>query len=586
VVNHSILSPLKAIVCVPESDGGQRCPQPRGVQVSDVPANAAEPLIQALLDDLVADNPVLATALGLTAGADRLPSWSAAAVARRAEMLHGHERLLLPLLADPDAGAAVDAFAGLQIARRLLRDVELTETHRRRPGAYLDVLFGMFPLLVRELGSMDDRLEALAGRLSAAPGLLEEARANLEPGLPLAFVEAGLDSVDGLLELAGPTVRSFAASAGRGGALDAASREACAALEGFRDHLCERLQPTAVAECGAGRAVLEDVLRWEHVLGESPEALATYGREVLADTKASMAEVAAGLGYADAAAAVSATQADTPLPADLVAAYRSAVEAARAFVAEHGIATLPAREELTVRATPPFLRRMLPFAAYDQPGPYAERQLGFYYVTPPREGLSGADLALALRSHPRASLPTTGVHEAYPGHHLQLVSANLAPTLARRIAHLGNGGNILIEGWAFYCEELMEQEGFLADAAVRLMRLNDQVWRACRVVIDVELHLGVMDLPAAVDFLSGEAHMNRYEAGLECRRYAEEPGQAMSYLLGKREVLRLADVWRRERPGSLRVFHDQLLSWGSLPPAVIAWGMGLGPRPAAARISS
>ena len=60
----------------------------------------------------------------------------------------------------------------------------------------------------------------------------------------------------------------------------------------------------------------------------------------------------------------------------------------------------------------------------------------------------------------------------------------------------------------------------------------------------------------------------------------------MSYLLGKREVLRLAEIWRRERPGSLKVFHDELLSWGSLPPAVIAWGMGVGPRPAAARVSS
>jgi uncharacterized protein (DUF885 family) len=548
--------------------------------------NAAEPFIQAFLDDLVADNPVIATALGLTAGADRLPSWSADAVVRRAEMLHHHERLLLPLLADSDTGTAVDAFAGLQIARRLLRDVELAESHRRRPGVYLDLLYSLFPLLVRELGSVGERLDALAGRLSAAPGLLEEARENLEPGLPLAFVQAGLDSAEGLLELAGPTVRAFAASAGRAGALDAPSRAACAALERFRDDLRARLLPTAVAECGAGRALLEDVLRWEHVLDETPEALAAYGREVLADTKARMEEVAAELGYADAAAAVSAVQADTPDPADLVVAYRSAVEAARAFVVERGVATLPAVEELAVEATPPFLRRLLPFAAYDQPGPYAGRQLGFYYVTPPREGLSGDDLALAMRSHPRASLPTTGVHEAYPGHHLQLVSANLAPTLARRVAHLASGGNILIEGWAFYCEELMEREGFLDDAAVRLMRLNDQVWRACRVVIDVELHLGVMDLPAAEHFLSSEAHMNRYEAGLECRRYAEEPGQAMSYLLGRREVLRLAEIWRRERSGSLRAFHDELLSWGSLPPAVIAWGMGIGPRPAAARLSS
>jgi len=80
--------------------------------------------------------------------------------------------------------------------------------------------------------------------------------------------------------------------------------------------------------------------------------------------------------------------------------------------------------------------------------------------------------------------------------------------------------------------------------------------------------------------------MNRYEAELECRRYAGEPGQAMSYLLGKREVQRLAAVYRRQRGGSLRDFHDGLLGWGCLPPAVIAWGMGLAPPPPAARVSS
>ena len=91
----------------------------------------------------------------------------------------------------------------------------------------------------------------------------------------------------------------------------------------------------------------------------------------------------------------------------------------------------------------------------------------------------------------------------------------------------------------------MDREGFLDDPVVRLMRLNDQMWRACRVVIDVELHRGRMGLDEAADFLVREAAMNRREAELECRRYAEEPGQAMSYLLGKREVMRLAEQWGR-----------------------------------------
>ena len=542
--------------------------------------------VQTLLDDLVADDPVMATALGLAEGAGRVPSWTTAARERRVGLLHAHEATLTPLLAAADTGAAVDAFAALQVVRRRLRALELRRVAQRHPGAALEVVAGIFPLLVRELGSLDERVAALSSRLEAVPELLTEAREALEPGLSVAAVESGIDYAEGLIDLVGPTARGFAASAGRDGAVDATSAAAVAALEGFRDHLSNVLAPTAANECGAGAGVLADVLRWEHCLDEPPEALAAYGREVLDETRAAMGAIATAAGYAGAAEAVAAAQAVTPTVSGLVGDYRRAVEEARAYVVEHEIAGLPPGEELEVVATPAFLRSLLPFAAYDAPGPFAERQLGFYYVTPPPEGLGEDEVRDILSGHSIASLRTTGVHEAYPGHHLQLVSANLAPTLARRIAGLPDGGNILVEGWAFYCEELMDREGFLDDPVVRLMRLNDQVWRACRVVIDVELHLGRMRLADAVEFLAREARMNRREAGLECRRYAEEPGQAMSYLLGRREVLRLADAWRAARAGTLRAFHDELLSWGSLPPAIIAWGMGIGPRPAAARVSS
>jgi uncharacterized protein (DUF885 family) len=540
--------------------------------------------VRMLLDDLVADDPVLATTLGLEDGAARLPSWTPEARRRRSDLLHRHERVLTPLLAADDTDAAVDAFAALQVVRRRLRALELLRAAERHPGAALEVVAGVFPLLVRELGSVDERVAALSARLEAVPALLSEASAALEPGLSAAAVESGIDYAEGLLDLVGRSARDFAASVGHEGAVDGPSAEAAAALEAFRGHLRDVLAPTAVGECGAGAGVIADILRWEHCLDEKPAALSAYGREVLERTRAEMEELAAAAGYGDAAAAVAAAQAVTPAADDLVAAYRRAVDEARHFVVARDIAGLPEGEELEVAATPAYLRSLLPFAGYDPPGPFAGRQLGFYYVTPPPDGLREDEVRDILRAHCVASLRTTGVHEAYPGHHLQLVSANKAPTLARRIAGLPDGGNILVEGWAFYCEELMDAQGFLDDPAVRLMRLNDQVWRACRVIIDVELHLGGMALEQAVEFLVREARMNRREAELECRRYAEQPGQAMSYLLGKREVLRLADTWRAVRSGSLRAFHDELLSWGSLPPAVIAWGMGVGPRPAAARV--
>jgi uncharacterized protein (DUF885 family) len=172
-------------------------------------------------------------------------------------------------------------------------------------------------------------------------------------------------------------------------------------------------------------------------------------------------------------------------------------------------------------------------------------------------------------------MPTVGVHEAYPGHHTQFGRANRAPTLARRVAFIPDGGTLLIEGWAFYCEEMMEAQGFLAAPAVRLMRLNDQLWRACRVVIDMELNLGLMSFAEAVEFLSREAHIDRPKAELEVRWYAGAPGYPMAYLIGKREIMALARDFARRRSPSLKAFHDELLEWGATTPALIRRGMGL-----------
>ena len=543
--------------------------------------DALNDTIQGIIDDLTAADPPLATTLGLTAGMERLPSYSPASVQALLAAVKARQAALEPLLAqDQDVGRALDAFIGVQMVRRIVRDFELRAVHRRRPSFYVDTIATalLMPML-KGIAPLDDRLSAVLKRLQAIPGFLEEARANLVPTLPLVAIESAVEFAGALQDLVTDTVKRFASDSGHEGMLDAVSAAAAHSLAEYRDHLNEALLPVAAGDGAAGRDVLEDILRHEHVLKETPEEIAAAGRRMMDETAAAMAAVAAEMGFDDVPSAVAAVQADHPRADDMVQAYSRAVDEARRFVVDHDLVTLPEGEELKVEETPSFLRPVLPFAAYEPPGPYEARQLGFYWVTLPREGMSSEKLDEALKSHPNASLPTVGVHEGYPGHHVQLTRANRAPTLARRLAGLPMGGTLLVEGWAFYCEEMMEREGFLSSPAVRLMRLNDQIWRACRVILDMELHLGTMGFAEAVDMLERTAHMGHYEAVLECRRYLEEPGQAISYLIGKREVGDLARDYARRRTSSLKAFHDDLLEWGSVSPAVIRWGMGLGPRP-------
>ena len=211
--------------------------------------------------------------------------------------------------------------------------------------------------------------------------------------------------------------------------------------------------------------------------------------------------------------------------------------------------------------TPSFLRPVIPFAAYEPAAYFDERQLGIYIVTPP----DGSD---GMEENNRPAILNTSVHEGYPGHHLQFVCANRNPSLARLLSSMH--ATEFIEGWAHYCEQLMYEEGFSSGPEVRFVQLTDLIWRACRIIIDVQLSRGAMTFSEAVDMLTGEAGMDRGRAEAEVKRYTFSPGYQLSYLYGKHLLLGLRDRVRARRGPAFSAleFHDTLLYAGALPAAL------------------
>jgi uncharacterized protein (DUF885 family) len=209
-----------------------------------------------------------------------------------------------------------------------------------------------------------------------------------------------------------------------------------------------------------------------------------------------------------------------------------------------------------VLPTPSYLRHTHPFAAYFQPAKFDREQLGIYIITPPKTRAQ-------LEKHNYAAILNTSVHEAYPGHHLQLVCANKNPSLIRVLSHASE----FVEGWAHYCEELMRELGFADTPEIRFIQTQDMIWRAARIVIDVKLSCGLMSFHEAVRFLTSQTGMSRESAIAEVKRYTKSPGYQLSYLLGKHMLKRLRDELRqklRERFDE-RKFHDTLLYAGCLP---------------------
>jgi uncharacterized protein (DUF885 family) len=201
------------------------------------------------------------------------------------------------------------------------------------------------------------------------------------------------------------------------------------------------------------------------------------------------------------------------------------------------------------------------------PAPFEQAQKGFFYVTPLDERLPPEKQEEQLQGHSSYKIAVTALHEAYPGHHLQLVKANRSNSDVRRVL----GTTVFIEGWALYCEEMMYEQGFYTDPRIRLMQLKDQVWRGCRVLIDVGLHTQGMTYEQAVDMLVKRGKLERVNAEVEVNRYCMQPTQPMSYIIGKHQIMDLRkeyESWLGSK-FNLREFHDKLLSYGSIPVAIV-----------------
>ncbi len=201
------------------------------------------------------------------------------------------------------------------------------------------------------------------------------------------------------------------------------------------------------------------------------------------------------------------------------------------------------------------------------PGLYDQDPGGFYFI-PTYNPASGNFYIRAAIEDPR---PILG-HEGIPGHFLQISIANHLPDEIRR----QHGDGVMVEGWAHYTEEMLLHEGLYPENSPshgQVLRLAR--YRAARIGVDVNLQTGRWTFGQAVRYFMDAGGLDREAAEGEAAGAASSPSQKITYLVGKWQILRLLGKYR-EREGDqfrLGAFHDQLLSYGSLPLSVIEWMM-------------
>jgi uncharacterized protein (DUF885 family) len=419
----------------------------------------------------------------------------------------------------------------------------------------------IYILTIRQTNDLERNL---LSRLNRTPGLIRQGIDNLgrkDANPPKLWTEMAIEGARGAISFLDtlPTHPKVQAGVNDSGALNAAIAKAKSAINDFAGFLERDLLPKSNGVYAVGREHYDLLLKKKHFLDHDAQSLLALGESLFARTKQELEtladELAPGQGVEAAARKI---QEHHPTRDEILPVYQKAMEGAREFVKEKKLVSFPPKEELHVVHTPEFRRHEIPFAAYLSPSPKDPNQVGYYYVTP----VTDDDL---LREHNWVGLENTSVHESYPGHHLQFCIANSIPA-ASTLPRLMNESSVFYEGWALYCEQLMQEQGFLKSQEHRFVMLKDRLWRALRIIIDVKTQTAGMTYDEAADLMVRELHFPRAQACGDLNWYSQSPSGPMGYALGwsiihrlrEREQRRLGDKF------SLREFHDTLLSAGSI----------------------
>ncbi|HEX6408162.1 MAG TPA: DUF885 domain-containing protein [Gemmatimonadales bacterium] len=535
--------------------------------------SSVDELCRSYLDLKYHFDPASASSAGLVSADSRLGRFDVETTREHLSALRSVSGAIEELETD-DLQAEIDRTALLGEIRSTGYRLTEEKPHVRNPGFWLSHLFqGLYSLLTRDEPEPAVRASSVLARLRDTPAFLEAAQATIDEP-PSVFVDTALAMLPGGGQLVAQVVAGFGGAAGEfADELRQAGEQALKALVEFGTALRDRIEPASDPQAFAvGEQQFGRRLQHEHALMPGPGELWRYGQRLQEETTQELATLARQLDGRPWREIVEQLQSESPQPGELLAVYRSEVERACRFLTERGLVTVP-KSGVDVVPTPAYLAGLVPFAAYEPPPIYLDQHRGRFYVTEPNPELPPAALTQQLRGHCRHALPVMVAHEVYPGHHLHLVTLQGLESEVRR--HVWTP--IMVEGWALYCEQLMEEAGYYQTTETRMFRLVNLLWRAIRVVLDVGLHTRGMSPAQATDYMVEHLPIERANAEAEVRRYCAWPTYQLSYAVGRRELLSLRQSYQQQADGgdSLRRFHDDLMQYGGLPVSLARWGMEL-----------
>src|ERR1700676_1373520 len=530
-----------------------------------------------LVDDFVfgtlALSPTTATSFGYHVhhGAsldDMLDDFSPAGIAASRSLLQDIEARIARLdtaSLDAEQRADINIMQGALGASRL--ELDGIQSYRHQPTTYVELLGnGLYSPYVLHYAPAPERYRHIINRLNKVPELIRQAETNLQDS-PEVWNRVARDEKTGNIGLINTTLRD-ACPTGERMRYDQAAAAAIAALQGF-NHWLEDNLAEKTSDWRLGNDLYAKKFRFVLATGKTPEALLAEAEADLVKARAEIARIAAPKSVEQALADVARQHATA---AAFIPAAKQALVTATAFVKAKNLLTLPPNANLEVIETPVFMRGLYSVGGFN-PAPALEPKLGaFFWVTPIPGEWPQSRIDSKLREYNDSGIQHLTVHEAMPGHYVQGEYANEIQPRSRRLLRNIFANGPYVEGWAVYSQQLMAEQGYLADTPGYRLTLQKQLLRVlANTILDVRLQtMGLTD-SQALDLMTKNTYQETEEATAKLQRAKLSSCQLPTYYAGYKGWLAVREHYQSRRGAafSLKEFHESALRQGAVPLPVL-----------------
>jgi uncharacterized protein (DUF885 family) len=542
------------------------------------------------IDKYLETNPEKATQLGDHRFDDRLTNYSAEAMTKELASQKEFRDKLKAL------GNGAQLTGANRVDFEILRDnidyaifqLEELKEWQWNPLVYNESLADSLYLLVaRDFAPAEKRIPNLRKRLAAIPAAIAQAETNLQHP-PAIHTQTAIEQIQGAIGLVreglGPLLEQAPQMKKE---LAPLQEKTAKALEDYKKWLQEKLLPRSDGNFRIGPEKFRKKLHFALASDLSTEEIMTRAQTDLKATQAAIYETALPLNKKYFPQADKATLSDQrkvtsavldklaeehPDDVTVVGYAQKVLSETTQFVKEHDLVTVP-QKPIDIIVMPEFKRG--PAIAYcDAPGPLEANGKTFYAIAPTPNDWSKERKESFYREYNNYMMHDLTVHEAMPGHYVQLAHANQfhAPTLVRAIFQSGS----FVEGWAVYCEQMMAEGGY-GGPQVKMEQLKMRLRVACNAIIDQRIHMGDMSEKEALDFMEKEGFQQEGEAVAKWKRARITSTQLSTYFVGVSEHLDMRERAKAKAGTSfeLKKYNDSVISFGSPPVKYVRQLLGL-----------